>query len=124
MLAESGADLLLSIGHTRNAAVLTVSGELDATTARALEHELDRVDTDKGVLVLDLTGVTFCDSVGLASVVKALRRGVDLRVIGSRQVRRTVSLTGMDAVIPVSSSVPEAIRLLARDGEPAMSMSS
>jgi len=120
VLAESGADLLLSIDHTRNAAVLTVSGELDATTASALEHELDQIDTDQGVLVLDLTGVTFCDSVGLASVLEAMRRGADLRVVGSRQVRRTVSLTGMDAVITMSSPVPEAIRRLARDGEPAM----
>ena len=120
MPAESGADLLLSIDHTRNAAVLTVSGELDATTASALEHELDQIDTDQGVLVLDLTGVTFCDSVGLASVLEAMRRGADLRVVGSRQVRRTVSLTGMDAVITMSSPVPEAIRRLARDGEPAM----
>jgi anti-sigma B factor antagonist len=121
VLTESGADLLLSIDHTRNAAVLTVSGELDATTAHALDHELDHLDTDNSVLVLDLTGVTFCDSVGLASVLEAIRRGVDLRVVGSRQVRRTAGLTGMDAVIPMSNSVPEAIRLLARDGEPAMS---
>ncbi|WNV92171.1 STAS domain-containing protein [Umezawaea sp. Da 62-37] len=121
MPTESGVDLLLSIDHTRNAVVLTVSGELDATTAHALEHELDHVDIGKGLLVLDLTGVTFCDSVGLASVLEAERPGVDLRVVGSRQVRKTVALTGMDAVIHLFGSVPEATRLLADEGDLALS---
>jgi anti-sigma B factor antagonist len=121
VLTESGADLLLGIDHSRNATVLTVSGELDATTARVLEQELDRVLTGKDVLVLDLTGVTFCDSVGLASVLEAKRRGVDLRVVGSRQVRRTIALTGMDTAIPLCGSVAEATRLLVRNAEPAMS---
>jgi len=108
VLITSATDLLLSVGHAHGAAVVTVSGELDATTARTLEDHLDRLDAHRDVLVLDLTGVTFCDSVGLASLVDATRRAVDLRVVGSRQVARTVALAGMESEVPLFDSVPDA----------------
>ncbi|WNV85241.1 STAS domain-containing protein [Umezawaea sp. Da 62-37] len=108
MLITSGADLLLSVDHTPTATIVTVSGELDATAAQDLEDHLDHVDTDRGVMVLDLTGVTFCDSVGLASLLDVNRRGIDLRVVGSRQVARTVTLAGMDSEVPLFGSVSDA----------------
>ena len=109
MLIKSGIHLRLSVDHSHGAAVVTVSGELDAATAPDLERFLGRATADQGAFVLDLTGVTFCDSVGLATVVEAIRGDVDLRVVGSRQVTRTVTLTGMDSTVCLFGSVPEAL---------------
>ncbi len=108
MLITSGIDLPPGVDHAPDTAVVTVSGELDATTARHLQDYVDHVD--ERVLVLDLTGVTFCDSVGLACVLQATRRGIDVRVVGSRQVTRTISLTGADSEIPLFDSVSDALR--------------
>ena len=81
----------MGVDQDRDTAVV-VSGELDATTAPTLRDRLARVDADRGV-VLDLSGVTFCDSVGLASVLEATDRDVEVRVVASPQVARVVRLT-------------------------------
>lgn len=49
--------------NVHGAAVVTVSGELDATTASDLQNWLNHVDTGQCAVVLDLAGVTFCDSI-------------------------------------------------------------
>jgi anti-anti-sigma factor len=107
VLITSGTDLLVG-DHAHDTAVVTVSGELDASTAQDLRDHVDHVA--ERVLVLDLTGVTFCDSVGLASVLEPLHRGVDVRVIASSQVARTIALAGADSEIPLFESAPDAIR--------------
>jgi anti-sigma B factor antagonist len=108
VLIKSGEDLLVEVDRTLPVAVVTVSGELDADTAPRLDEHLDRFDAGGGVVVLDLTGVGFCDSVGLAGVLSAARRGVDLRVACSRRVARVVALTGMDGEFRVFGSVADA----------------
>jgi anti-anti-sigma factor len=117
VLITSETDLLLGVDHAQHAAVVTVSGELDATTAPDLRDHLDHVDTDQDALVLDLTGVTFCDSVGLASVLKLLDGDADVRVVGSRQVAKTITLTGSVQKVPLFGSVQDAIG--EHDGRPA-----
>ncbi len=106
----SGADFSLSVDDARATAVVTVSGELDANTARDLEEHLVRVGGDHDAVVLDLTGVTFVDSVALASLSAAADRVVDLRVVGSRQVARMIALAGMDSEIALHDSVADATR--------------
>jgi len=76
----------VGVDQDRDTAVV-VSGELDATTAPTLRDRLARVDADRGV-VLDLSGVTFCDSVGLASVLEATDRDVEVRLTSARRPGR------------------------------------
>ena len=62
-------------GEDRNLR-LTVSGEVDHHGARAVMQELDR-QVDAGLpkrLTLDLSGVTFMDSSGIAVLLRAYRR--------------------------------------------------
>ncbi|PRY44453.1 STAS domain-containing protein [Umezawaea tangerina] len=101
-------DLVVGVDRTPGATVVTATGELDANTARALDERLSRLDATSGVVVLDLTGITFCDSVGLACVLAAPHRGVDLRVVGSRQVARVVALAGTDTELPLFPTVAAA----------------
>jgi anti-anti-sigma factor len=89
--------------------LLTISGDLDADTAWRLSALLDTVDADSGVVVLDLTAVPFFDSVGLACLLEAHHRGVDLRVAGSPQVIRTMTLTEAHLSVPAAGSVVEAL---------------
>jgi len=80
---------------------VVVEGELDLSNAdqlsRLLEGELSRQRT----VVLDLSGVRFIDSTGLAAIIRALRGHEDgrgmLRVGGELQpqARRLMELTGV-----------------------------
>ncbi|MEO6083881.1 MAG: STAS domain-containing protein [Umezawaea sp.] len=95
----------------RDHTLITISGELDADTAWQLST---RLDDASGVVVLDLTAVPFFDSVALACLLEASHRGVDLRVAGSPQVIRTMTLTEAHRVVPVVESVAEALALPTR----------
>ncbi|GAA2996544.1 STAS domain-containing protein [Streptosporangium longisporum] len=66
-------------------------------------------------LVLDLTGITFCDSTGLAELLWNLRRsqetGTRLVVAGaSRTLRHMLATTGLLAYFTMADSVEEALR--------------
>lgn len=100
------------------AAVVALTGELDADTAshfRSLiaEHLL----AGPGNLVLDLSGLTFIDSAGLAAIVatdKGVRRAGTRLVLAApgRNVRNVLHLTGLDAVLTTVDGLPEALALL------------
>lgn len=98
----------------RDHTLITITGELDANTSWRLSERLDEVDEASGVVVLDLTAVPFFDSVALACLLEASHRGVDLRVAGSPQVIRTMTLTEVHRAVPVASSVAEALALPTR----------
>jgi anti-sigma B factor antagonist len=83
-------------------AVLMVQGEIDTLTAplfTAAAHELVAAPDD--TLVIDLTGVRFLASSGLAVLISAAHRaderGIRLRlVVANRAVRRPLEITGTD----------------------------
>jgi anti-sigma B factor antagonist len=96
-------------------AVVTVTGELDAHSAPALQGQLDPLTTVSGAsLVVDLTEVAFIDSTGLGVLVTTLKhvREVDGRldvVISRARVLKVFTLTGLDAVIPIHATLDEAL---------------
>ncbi|MFF1477110.1 STAS domain-containing protein [Streptomyces sp. NPDC058301] len=60
---------------TEGCAVITVSGHLDLTTVPRLRERLLRVPHGPGkLLVVDLSGVTSCDALGLGLLVATARR--------------------------------------------------
>jgi anti-anti-sigma factor len=74
----------------------TVSGEIDMATA----PELDDLAAVHGPLVLDLQGVSFIDSMGIAALVRLHKRcdhdGCTLRIEAcSRPVERVLQLVGL-----------------------------
>ena len=86
---------------------LRVDGELDMATAGRVEERVVTAltgDPRPDRVVLDLGGLTFCDSSGLdallAARAEADRRGVDLRVAGPQGiVRRSLEITGLLEVL-------------------------
>jgi anti-sigma B factor antagonist len=83
--------------------VIWVTGDLDADTARAVRARLAQAERHANSdVILDLTGVTFVDSVGLSSIVngaKAMGEIGQLRVIGPpERVERMFNEAGMEDV--------------------------
>jgi anti-anti-sigma factor len=88
--------------------VVRVSGELDIASARKLEDELrQELDGDASVVVLDLGGLSFIDSVGLRALLLAARlsaeNGIPLRMVqATAPVREVIELSALDRLLPLS----------------------
>jgi anti-sigma B factor antagonist len=64
------ADLRVSVTHDDDQTVVTVDGELDmSTTAQLADTVNDELREAPGRIVLDLAGLSFCDSLGLGTLV-------------------------------------------------------
>ena len=107
------------------AVVLHVSGELDESTADLLEGHLRRAEelvTPPAPVVVDLGGVTFFSSTGLAMMLihhqRCAGRGVSLRLVADhRAVLRPIEVTDLIDVLTVLPSVESALQLpLQRSG--------
>lgn len=85
---------------------LTLVGELDAATAPTLDLAVTKVGPGYQVILLDLTGLSFCDSSGLAALVRAHRhleaegRHLALTAVPER-IRTLMAITGLDQVIDI-----------------------
>jgi anti-sigma B factor antagonist len=95
--------------------VLRVVGELDVSTAPALRAcALDRINAGTTDMVIDLSEMSFIDSMGL-SVLLAIRkrvegRGGSVRLRGpSPQARMVLEITTVDQIFPIDEGPrPEA----------------
>ncbi len=99
-------------------AVVTVHGELDMLTVPALRSALnDEIDGGSRRLVLDLTDVSFIDSVSLAAIVNARRRlgeGGRLAVVieeGSYAML-IFEIGGLDSVVELFHTRADAVAQL------------
>jgi anti-sigma B factor antagonist len=94
-------------------------GELDVAAAPDLRSRIAAIAAAPGGrLMIDLSGCTFIDSLGIAALVEAAaemhKRGRVVAIVcRAPQVRRTLALTGVDPQIPICWTREEAIELLA-----------
>lgn len=97
----------------RDAVVLTVAGEIDMTTAPALEDAVRKSLIERpATLVIDLSGAEFFSSAGIAVLMLAHRNdsGVALRVVATdRIVLRPLELTGLTGDLAIYDSVDTAL---------------
>jgi len=96
--------------------VVTLPAEIDVTNSDAVYQELIAACAPGArTVVADLTATSFCDSSGVHAVVRAheqaAARDIALRVAVSPEgsVRRVLQLTGAVQVMPVYSTVAEAL---------------
>jgi anti-sigma B factor antagonist len=98
--------------------LITASGELDYHTGPRLRACLDDVPLASGAaLVLDLSGITYCDSTGVSVLAHAYRRtaaaGARLALAGAAPpVFRLLSFTGLDRLFTSYDSVETALSAL------------
>jgi anti-sigma B factor antagonist len=104
-------DVRWSGGH----AIVRMPAELDLVNAASVDSQLAHLcHGASGVITLDLTGTTFCDSAGIQSLARAHRlataNGGELRLaVGASPVSRILQLTGVDQVLPVFRDVQHSL---------------
>jgi anti-sigma B factor antagonist len=98
--------------------VLAVEGEVDLSSSPQLRAGiLGEIGPDRASLLLDLHGVTYMDSSGLATLVEALQttrsHGGDLVLFGlTAQVRSIVELAQLHRVFRIADGEDEAVKEL------------
>jgi len=93
--------------------VVALRGELDVIDAASVAASLAAVAADGRHFILDLTGLEFIDSSGLAALVRARQRarqaGCEMHLAApQQQVLRVLTLTRLTDVFPVHVGVEEA----------------
>jgi len=88
--------------------VVVAAGEIDLYTAPRLHRELVAVlaDDRPARVIVDMSGVEFCDSTGmnvfLSSLRRARERGGQLELAAPRPaVRKILQVTGLDSVFTI-----------------------
>ncbi|HTX28003.1 MAG TPA: STAS domain-containing protein [Streptosporangiaceae bacterium] len=96
--------------------VVVLPAEIDVTNADEVYQQLvAALAHGVGAVIADLTSTSFCDSSGVHAIMRAhnwaATRDIALRlaVPPKGSVRRVLELTGAERVIPVHSSVQEAM---------------
>ncbi|MEU6404285.1 STAS domain-containing protein [Streptomyces sp. NPDC046985] len=104
--------------HATGIVVLSVTGELDHHTGPCLEQALLHVafDARTGV-VLDLSGLDYCDSTGLTLIIKAHHRAEAAQcpfvVAGPNgDLTRVFEVTGLDQFLTVRADTGQAVAAL------------
>lgn len=99
--------------------LLAVSGELDIATVGHLRRRIDAAfASGPPQLVIDLSGVSHMDSTGLAELISAHQRAMELRgrlvlVVTSPAILRTLEIRGVVGLFTVASSRDHARETLA-----------
>jgi anti-sigma B factor antagonist len=103
------------LGHPDGSVVVTVRGNLDLDSATVLTTTLDQVlERPAPRVVVDLSGVEFCDSTGLSAFVlghhRAAAAGGWLRLAApSAWMRRLLDTVGLSRRIGVYPGVADAL---------------
>ena len=100
------ADLSLDITAAANATYVTVAGDIDLANHGELERTLHQLGADRRHVELDLRGVTFIDSSGLAMLMRmrehCAAQGGNLVLHGmSERVRRLFEVVGIAALFTI-----------------------
>jgi anti-anti-sigma factor len=112
----------LSVRRKDGYTIVSISGDIDIARAPALREQLlGLLRPGASRLVIDLSGVTFCDASGLAVLVGVARRvgflGVALCLAAPAPLVSTIlRLTGLDSRFEIFAAVPEAIGVPAHPG--------
>ncbi|WP_127357335.1 STAS domain-containing protein [Actinacidiphila soli] len=117
MPSEQTAALFLSVRQQDGWSVADVAGELDMAAAPQLRDCLNQLFTSPGEptqVIVDLSGVTFCDASGLGVLVgarlRAREEGALLRLVcPAGPVWRILRLTELHRTFPVYRTVPDAL---------------
>jgi anti-sigma B factor antagonist len=107
----SAVELNVSSRSQGDHAIVIATGEIDLYTAPRLQSELAAVIANSAPatkIVVDMSGVDFCDSTGMNVLLSCLRqareRGGELELAAPRQaVRKILQVTGLDAVFTISA---------------------
>lgn len=114
-LLPSGPTLAITSRTAPGHTVVTVGGSIDYhTTPQLLGHLMTKEMQRVPLVVLELSGVAFCDSSALGAFVEVFRRraeaGLRFALAGVQpEVRRVMELTRLVDVLPLHDTVSRAL---------------
>lgn len=106
-----GPQLVVETTRIGSHDVVVVSGEIDLASAAKVEAAIEGFSAQS--VVLDLRKVEFMDSMGIGVLVRTSKKlGEEARamsiVCAAGQVRRVLTVSGLDAMIPVFADLDAA----------------
>jgi anti-sigma B factor antagonist len=98
-------ELAIRLESERDAEIVSLYGELDLASSQSLETTLLGVEeSSNGNIIIDLSGLEYIDSTGLAVLLRALTRSRGSNRLtllrGQRQVQRLFQVTGLEDQLP------------------------
>lgn len=102
-----------------NVPVVAVTGEVDVYSAPALKDKItELLESGQHTLIVDLSGVGFLDSTGLGALVEARAATTEVGgalplVCSQERILKLFTITGLDGVFAIHSSVSDAVASLA-----------
>ncbi|CAM3292636.1 anti-sigma factor antagonist [Kibdelosporangium persicum] len=100
--------------HPRGIPLLRVLGDVDLATAPVLQQAVQEQVAQRQKFVMDMDGVDFLSSAGLAVLVDLRQQMEDQNlkwaVVAARQtVTRPLEITGLLTILPIFDTVPAAL---------------
>ncbi|WP_077799300.1 STAS domain-containing protein [Streptomyces sp. JHA26] len=97
--------------------VLQVTGELDHHSSPILTQAVKEAPFDDVGVIIDLSGLTYCDSTGITVLITAYQRsqttGSPLSLVGVRPDQmRVFQVVGLDQVFTFHATAEEAVSAL------------
>lgn len=123
VITSADSDFRIDEDHPRSGTVvLALNGDADLHSAIELRTRLgSAVEAGAALLVVDLSRVTFIDSMALGVLLETMKRlrarDGALRIVGPRpDVRRIFEITLLDRIFPLDATRSEALAAGAGDG--------
>jgi anti-anti-sigma factor len=111
------AEASLSVLSQPSFTIARLQGELDIATVPPLRERLLGVfSSGMRLLIIDLSGVSFCDVTALAALIstqhRARERGITFRLAAPRpQMAKLLRITGLDESFTVCATLDDALSL-------------
>ena len=94
-------------------AVVAMPAEIDAVNAEKIRQELlSAVSLGAAVVVIDMSGTTFCDSAGVQAIIAAYQQAAadstELRLVATA-VLRILTVVGVGQLVPIYPTLEAAL---------------
>jgi anti-sigma B factor antagonist len=94
-------------------AVVAMPAEIDAVNAERIRQGLlSAVSLSAAVVVIDMSGTTFCDSAGVQAIITAYRQaaanGTEFRLVATA-VLRILTIVGIGELVPIYPTLEAAL---------------
>jgi anti-anti-sigma factor len=113
--AQVPGEASLSVLSQPGCTIATLEGDVDIATVGALrERLLGVLSAGARLLVIDVSGVSFCDVAGLAMLIgvqrRARGRGITVRLAAPRpQMAKLLRVTGLDRSFTIGATLDDAL---------------
>ena len=105
---------MLNVKDLNGTPVLELREDVDVFTADGVFARLRQAVNEEDSFVVSFEHCRYCDSSGIANIVRLIKSGRRFAIVALGQIRRTLELTRIHTLVPVVSNVPEAVEQLKR----------